>query len=155
MKNKISEEDMAKLLKASIGSKIRLQVSQCISEHFKSAHYLSSRLLCDCVLLNLVLNDEITPSSADEIISTVHRNNKAFFSTVDSAYYPIECAFTEYAKSILGDGFGSIYDISPRITNFIVYVFSLDLSRKNLDKKELILRAYSYRELAENSVPHY
>lgn len=155
MKNKVSEADMNKLINSSIGSKLRLQIAQCIAEHFKSAHYLSSRLICDCVMLNLVLNDKITATSADEIITTVHRNNKSFYTTVESAYFPIECAFTEYAKEVLGSEYDDTINQSMRPTNFIVYVFSLDLLRKNLNYKELILRAYSYREIADNLVPHY
>ena len=155
MKNKVSEADMKRLIDASTGSKFRLQITRCVAERFKSAHYLSSRLIIDCVILNLVLNDKISPDSADEIITTVRRNNKSFYTTVESAFFPIENEFNDYAKDVLGDEFVKIKASMPRPTNFIVDVISLDMSRKNINKKEFILQTYSYRELVENKVPHY
>lgn len=156
MRTKIDEDTIFKLAEASITSGCRARVAETISKYFRSMHYMSSKLICDCVTLNLLLNDKITPTSADEIIMCIRRRNKSFYTTVDSAYYPIEDRFEEYAKSILGEKYNEIKALDMRTTNYIIYVLSTDLSYNyELYPQEIYYLAYSYRELSEMKLPHY
>lgn len=157
MKTIIDEDTIFRLADASLKSECRAQVSNAVSMYFRSMHYLSSKLICDCVVLNLLLNDKITPKSADEIITCIRRRNKSFYTTVDSAYFPIEDRFEEYAKQILGDKYDIVKAMNMRTTNYIVYVISTDMSENyELYPQEIYHLAYSYQELsAIKKLPHY
>lgn len=156
MKTVISEEDLTRLANASINSIFRTKVANYVCSHFRSMHYKSSKLICDCVVLNLVLNDVITPTSANEILLCMHRKNKAIYTTVESAYFPIEDDFIEYAKSVLGEDYSAVRALNMRTTHFIVYVISLDASKRtDLNRDEIYMNAYTYAELAEKKLPHY
>lgn len=156
MRTIIDEETIFKLAKASLKSGCRAFVEGVVSQHFKSVHYMSSNLICDCVLLNLLLNDNITPRSADEIITCIRRRNRSFYTTVDSAYFPIEDRFEEYAKLVLGAKYDEIKSLDMRNTNYIVYVLSTDLfNNYDIYPQEVYHLAYSYDELANIKLPHY
>ncbi|MDE5592825.1 MAG: hypothetical protein K2I75_02725 [Clostridiales bacterium] len=156
MKTKIDEDTIFKLAEASVTSGCRAQVANVVSKQFRSMHYLSSALICDCVTINLLLNDNITPTSADEIITCIRRRNKSFYTTVDSAYFPIEDRFEEYAKSVLGEKYDAVKALNMRTTNYVVYVVSTDLhDNYELYPQEIYYLAYSYQELATIKLPHY
>lgn len=156
MKTIIDEDTIFRLAEASVKSSCRAQIASAVSKHFRSVHYLSSKLICDCVALNILLNDTITPYSADEIITCIRRRNKSFYTTVDSAYFPIEDRFNEYAENVLGDEFNKIKALSLRTTNYIVYVLSTDMvNNYDLDPQEIYHLAYSYIELSNMKLPHY
>ena len=156
MKTVIDEDIIFKLTDASVKSRCRAVVSSVVSMCFRSVHYLSSKLICDCVTLNLLLNDIVTPTSADEIITCIRRRNKSFYTTVDSAYFPIEDRFEEYAKQVLGQNYSNIKALNMRITNYIIYVISADLfNNYNINPQEIYYLAYSYEELNNMKLPHY
>lgn len=156
MRTRINEDTIFKLAEASVPSACRAQVASVVSKKFRSMHYLSSMLICDCVTLNLLLNDKIAPTSADEIITCIRRRNKSFYTTVDSAYFPIEDRFEEYAKNILGENYNDVKALDMRATNYIVYVISVDMScNYELHPQEIYYLAYSYQELATIKLPHY
>lgn len=156
MRTRINEDAIFKLAEASVKSGCRAQVAGIVSRHFKSVQYLSSKLICDCVTLNLLLNDKITPYSADEIITCIRRRNKSFYTTVDSAYFPIQDRFEEYAKEILAEKYGDIKALDMRTTNYIIYVLSVDLfNNYNTYPEEIYHLAYSYQELSTIKLPHY
>lgn len=156
MRTKIDEGTIFKLAEASVASGCRAQVASVVSKQFRSMHYLSSMLICDCVTLNLLLNDKITPTSANEIITCIRRRNKSFYTTVDSAYFPIEDRFEEYAKSTLGEKYDDVKALNMRTTNYIIYVISVDMSDNyELYPQEIYYLAYSYQELANIKLPHY
>ena len=156
MNTKIGEDTLFKLAKASLLSECRAQVAYAISRHFKSIQYLSSKLICDCVTLNLLLNDKITPYSADEIITCIRRRNRSFYTTVDSAYFPIKDRFDEYALEILGEKYNETKALNMRTTNYIVYVLSVDLFNNfDIYPQEIYHLAYSYQELSNIKLPHY
>lgn len=155
MNTSISPIDMKKLIKASKNSVIRTAVADAVSKNFRSLHLLASELICDAVVLNLILNDTVTPSSANEIIVCIKREYKSFYTTVDSAYKAVEAKFAEYAKSVLGDGYETAAAESIRNVNFIVYVISTDLSRKNLSRDEVYIKAYTREEIIDGKIPHY
>ena len=157
MKTRIDEDTIFKLAKASVTSGCRAQVASVVSKQFRSMHYLSSMLICDCVTLNLLLNDNISPTSADEIITCIRRRNISFYTTVDSAYFPIEDRFEEYAKNTLGEKYDDIKALNMRTTNYIIYIISTDLSENfELYPQEIYSLAYSYHELASmKELPHY
>lgn len=155
MKTVIPYSVMERLINASRGSLFRTAVAQKIAEHFKSAHYLSSKLICDCVILNILLNDNITPTSADEIITTLRRENKSLYTTVNSAFMPVEDSFNEYAKTVLNEQYDEIREMNLRNANYMVYVFSVDMSRTNVNRDEIIFRAYTYEELIDGKLPKY
>ncbi|MDE7406761.1 MAG: hypothetical protein K2M89_07815 [Clostridiales bacterium] len=157
MRTRIDEDTIFKLAEASVTSVCRAQVANIVSKQFRSMHYLSSMLICDCVTLNLLLNDKITPISADEIITCIRRRNKSFYTTVDSAYFPIEDRFEEYAKTVLGEKYDNVRALNMRTTNYIIYVISVDLSDNyELYPQEIYSLAYSYEELANiKELPHY
>lgn len=156
MKSTVTDDDIRKIIQGSVGTAFRTAAEAAVGMHFRSVHYKSSKLLRDGVVANLVLNDPITPYSADGILMYLHRENRAFYSSVDNSYFPIEDRFIEYAKSVLGDEYENIRALDLRTTNFIVYVLSLDLSRrKNLHRDEILLKAYSYDELLSGKAPGY
>lgn len=156
MRTRIDEDTIFKLAEASATSGCRAQVANVVSKQFRSMHYLSSMLICDCVTLNLLLNDKITPTSADEIITCIRRRNKSFYTTADSAYFPIEDRFEEYAKSVLGAKYDAVKALDMRTTNYIIYVISTDLSDNyELYPQEIYYLAYSYQELVTIKLPHY
>ena len=157
MKTRIDEKTIFKLAEASVTSVCRAQIANVVSKQFRSMHYLSSMLIWDCVTLNLLLNDKITPTSADEIITCIRRRNKSFYTTVDSAYFPIEDRFNEYAMRVLRDKYDSVKALNMRTTNYIIYVISLDMfDNYELYPQEIYSLAYSYEELAAiKELPHY
>ena len=150
MKTLFSEEDISRLIAASKKSVFRTYVEAAVTEHFRSMHYLSSMLICDCVVLNLVINDNITPRSADKIITCIRRDHRSLYTTVDSAFTPIENSFDEYARRILGNDYADIEKLYMRKTNYIVYVISRDVKENcNADSNEIYLSDYSYKEREE------
>ncbi|MCH5157649.1 MAG: hypothetical protein J1F33_00480 [Clostridiales bacterium] len=156
MKNVVSEDDMNRIIDASFDTMLRTLVAEAVGIRFKSVHYLSSRRIVDAVVLNLALNDKITPSSADEIITTLRRSDKSLYTTVESAFLPIKDKFDMYAQTVLGDNYIEIEKMYMRAINYIVYVISLDLSRdKRINGREVITRAYTYAELIDDKIPHY
>lgn len=156
MKTVIPEETLFKLAEASLNSAFRAHVAFTITQRFRSMHYMSSALICDCVVLNVLLNDCITPTSADKIITCMRRRNKSMYTTIDSAYFPIENRFDEYAKDLLGEKYEQVKALNLRTTNYIVYVLSEEISRnKTLDPNEVYRLAYDYAELINTELPHY
>ena len=156
MKTIIDENKLFRLAEASVKSVCRAHIASAVSRHFKSMHYLSSRIICDCVTLNILLNDNITPCSADEIITCMRRRNKSLYTTVDSAFFPIEDRFEEHAKVILGNRYAEIKLLNLRNTNYIVFVLSTDLKNNyDLYPEEIYYLAYSYKELTNIKLPHY
>ncbi len=157
MKTIISEKTLLKLADASIKSSFRTHAAVFVSKHFRSMHYLSSKLICDCVILNVLLNDNITPNSANEIITSIRRNNRSFYTTVDNAYFPIESKFEEYAKTVLGENYPEIKALDMRNTNYIVFVISKDLKTNcTVDPNEIYYLAYDYAEIdGMEKFPHY
>ena len=156
MKTVIDEDTIFRLAKASVTSRCRAKIACVVSQHFRSVHYMSSNLICDCVALNLLLNDNITPTSADEIIMCIRRRNRSLYTTVDSAYFPIEDRFEEYARDILGEKYDQIKALNMRTTNYIIYVFSIDMSENyDLYPQEIYSLAYTYDELVKIKLPHY
>ena len=156
MKNIIPDETLQKLAKASIESSFRTYVALTVARHFRSVHYLSSNLICDCVVLNVLLNTDVTPTSADEIITSIRRHNKSLYTTVDNAFFPISDKFEEYAKNILGNEYEKVKSLGMRKTNYIVYVLSLDVKRNTLlDPNEINYLAYGDKAFGEIDYPHY
>ena len=155
MKTIIPESDIMRIINASTDSTLRTAVNGIISRNFRSPHYVACKLICDGVVANLMLNEEITPHSADDIILCIFRNQRSFHVTVDNAYSSVEERFLDYARSVLGDDFDEIRNLKLRNTDFIIYVISLDMSRKTFNRDEIYLRAYSYDELINKKLPHY
>lgn len=156
MNTVISESEIKRLIKAAQNTVAYSVVAECVSKRFRSVHYISSRSVCDCIIANLILNDEITPSSADEIIMCVRRTRRSLYTTVDSAFFPVKDSFEEYAKTVLNDNYKTVSALCMRATNYIVYVISLDISRRRaIDKDEILLKAYGYGEIINGKTPHY
>ena len=150
MKNTVPDEVLQKIALAARSSTLYAYVADTVSRRFRSVHNMSSVLVSDCVLLNLVLNKDITPTSADKIITSVRRTSRSLYTTVDSAYFPIEDRFTEYAEQILGSDYEKYKDM--RTTNFIVFVMSLDISRTHkINRNEVLTLALDFDELKRYS----
>lgn len=145
----VSLKEADSLIAATYGTALRIVASETVGRRFKSVHYKSSRLICDCVCLNILLNrNGITPDSADKILTYVRKTNKAFYSNTESAYKSIRDEFDMYARGVLQANYAETISLDMRITNFIVYVISLDISRRyefNFD--EIFMKAYSYSNL--------
>lgn len=155
MNTAIPEKDIMKIIEASENSTLRTIVNGVICRNFRSTHYVASKLICDGVVADLMLNDEITPHSADEIVLCIARKHRSFYVTVENAYSSVSERFLEYAKTVLGDDYDDVCDLKLRTANFVIYVISLDLSRKRLNRDEVYLRAYDYSELMDKKLPHY
>lgn len=148
MKTIVPDNILHKIAIAARSSTLYACVADTVSRRFRSVHNMSSVLVCDCILLNIVLNKKITPTSADGIITSVRRENKSLYTTVDSAYFPIEDRFIAYAKDILGEEYEKCKDM--RITNFLVYVMSLEIEKTHeINRKEALLLALDYDELKQ------
>lgn len=156
MKDAFDQKDIDRIISAAKHSVFRACAAHTVSMHFRSMHYKTSDLICDCVVLNLVLNAQITPNSADGIITSVRRKNRALYTMTNSAFVPVEDAFEEYARSVLKDNYDEIKALNMRTANYIVYVMSLDLlGDPRLDKREIFTRAYDFAELNDNKLPHF
>lgn len=150
MKKMFDEDDLFRIMRAGRDCVFGAFVADLITRRFRSMHLMSSKLIADCVTANLVLNADITPRSADGIITCVRKQNRSLYTTVNSAYFPIEQRFNEYAKTVLGDNYDNIKKLDIRPTNYIVYVLSLDMKNNcKADSYEVILRTFSYDELHE------
>ncbi len=150
MRSNIPDSLLYKLADGSKNTCFRAQVDRAVSIRFRSVHYLSSISVADCITLNLLLNDKITPYSADTVIASMRRKNRSFYTTTDSAFRAISDRFDEYAKQILGDDRESVLALGMRSVNYIVYVISLDLSANaKLNKNEILYTALDYDELRE------
>lgn len=153
MKYKVAPEILSRLLDATEGSLFRLHVETSVGLFFKSTRYLTSRRLVDGIVLNLLLNDDITPNSGDEVLTFVQSKTRSFYLSVEHEYMLIKEKFLEYAATVV-DNLNDILDLNMRAVNFIVYILSKDISQKvSLDRDEIYLRAFSYRELFENKLP--
>lgn len=156
MRKNIQDDTLFRLAEASVSSSFRMHVAAIVTKRFKSMHYMSSLLICDCVVLNILLNDQITPTSADEIITAFKRKNKSFYTTVESAYYPIENKFELYASELLNDEYEAIKTLGLRPVNYIVYVISAEVCKMpDLYPQEVYSLAYTYDELLNNELPHF
>ncbi len=157
MKTVIPEETVLRLAKASVNTCFRTKVAAAVTARFKSMHYMSSKLICDCTVLNILLNDKVTTTSADEIITCIRRSNRSLYTTVESAFFPIRDKFEMYARSVLGQRYERVSKSDMRITNYIVYVLSADLTSKfEFDKDEIYYNAYTYGEIRNmTEFPHY
>ncbi len=146
MKSPITYEEMQKLLDASVGSIMRNIADEYISKHYYSCRYKSSRMLCDCIVLNLLLFDEITTESTQSIITMYARHDKTIYTSVKTAFSAIKRDFIEYAKTVVALT-GEIEYMPP--ANLIVYVISRDMSanERRLNRDEIYKRAYSFGEL--------
>ena len=68
----VSDDMLLRLTEAARKTYFGARVMQVVSRNFKSVHYLSSNLICDCVAMNILLNDgKVTPTSSDKIITAV------------------------------------------------------------------------------------
>lgn len=145
----IKDETIYRLAAASRQCAFGAKVARAVSVRFRSMQYLSSKLLCDCICLNVLLNDlTVSPTSADEIITIIRRRNPSFYTTVNSAFFPIEDAFEEYARTVLADDYEVVKSLGLRTANYIVYVISLDISRdENANPYEIYSEAFTYAEL--------
>ncbi len=147
-------EDMKAIAEKSVGTVFRDAVSRCVGEHFRSDHYSFTRLITDAVVLNVVLNDEITPHSADKIVSYIRSQNRAFYTAVERAYFSVKDEFEKYAAAVLENA-STPESSGLRPTLFIVYVISLDIAKNaHPDRQEVFLRAFSYERLISGDLPH-
>lgn len=155
MKSQIDDEVLLRLAGASSGTALRAHAEHGVSVLFRSMQYVSSRLLADCVTLNLLLNDKVTEYSADEIIRCIKRSNRAFYTTVESAFKPIADRFAAQAKEIVKD-YDALTAKDLRTVNLIVYVISVYVeNRCVINRSEIFSKAYSYEELQNIELPHY
>lgn len=150
----VTKDDVTRILSASTESGYRTVVSVTVARRFRSMHYTSSKHICDCVVLNLVFNREITPTSADKFISMLRHDQRALYTNINSAYSSISEEFDEYAKEILKERFDEIKSLKMRPANYIVYIISLELKDNPLlNRAELIKKAYTYSERQSGKVP--
>lgn len=145
----ISDDMLYRLADAARKTYFGSRVTQVVSRHFKSMHYLSSYLIRDCVAMNILLNDrKITPTSASKIITAFRRRNISLYTTVNSAFFPIEDIFEDYAREILADKYDETKKLDMRTTDYAVYVLSLDLCRDpDLYPEEIYKAAFTFEEL--------
>ena len=155
MSYSVTMQDIDRILDASYDTVLRTLTAEKVGINFKSVHYMSSRRIIDAVVLNLVLHDKISPTSADDIIKSLRKLDKSLYTTVDSAFASVKENFDAYAKNILGEQFETIEKLNLRAINYIVFVISLDLyNSKRVSGREVINKAYSYAEILDGKIPH-
>ncbi len=152
MKRSISPDEIENFIDSTYGTALRIIVSQTVGRHFKSVHYKSSKLICDCVCLNLLFNrNRITPKSADKIITSIRKTDKAFYSNVENVYKTMGDEFGDYAKTVLKSDYSAVISLDMRIPNFIVYVISRDVSDNFvINYDEVFMKAFSYKNLMDS-----
>lgn len=156
MKIDLPDEAVVKLATESIRSIVYARVAHTVAKRFRSAHYLSSKIVCGCTLANLVLNDDIEPHSADKIITCIRREYRSLYTTVDNGYAAVEDKFDEYAREVLGSDYDGIKSLDLRNTNYIIYVLSLDLKRNlEFDKSEVFYSVFTYDEIKKYGLSLY
>lgn len=145
MNDNFTEDLLFRLTNSCKSSALYAYVAEAVTKHFKSMHYLSSTLICDCVLANLAFNEQITPQSADEIITCFRRKHKSLYTTVAEVYKYIADDFDDYAQSILCADYNSVRAINMPTANYIVYVISVDIkSNRKFDRREPFINAFGY-----------
>ena len=102
MRSLIPDCELKRIVDGSRDSDYRIYIDSAVSKHFRNIRIMTSRIVADCVLLNTLLNDEIVVSSADEIIRFAARENRAFYTSVESIYRSVDRRFEVYAKSVVG-----------------------------------------------------
>lgn len=152
---KIKPEMLTRLLDATEGTLFRLHAETTVGLFFKSTRYRTSKRLVDGIVLNMLLNDEITPKSGDEILTYIQSKTRSFYKSVEHDYKSIEDRFLYYAATIV-DNLDEILALNMRPVNFVVYILSKDISKRvKLDRDEVYSRALSYREIIKNKIPKY
>lgn len=153
----LPDEAVIKLINGCIGSELYAQAAYIVAAHFRSMHYMSSRLICACTVANLILNDDISPRSADRIVTCARRDNKSLYTTVDNAYKFVETEFCEYAECVLGKAeYSAIKELKLRNANFLVYVLSCDIKRNiKFDKSATLYSAFSYDDIEKYGLSVY
>ncbi|MCH5162593.1 MAG: hypothetical protein J1G38_03790 [Clostridiales bacterium] len=155
MNYRISPDILARLVAGSEGSIFRLHVERAVGILFKSTRYLTSQRLVDCIVLNLLLNTDITPGSEREILTFIQSKSRSFYPSVEREFSFIKDKFMEYAKTVV-ENIDDIVALDMRVANFIVYIMSKDISQTTkLIPDEVYLRAFDYSELLEIGIPHY
>lgn len=150
MSIELPDNAIVKLATNSSRSLMYAQVAYAVAVHFRSVHYIASKLICGALIANLLLNDEILPHSADKIITCMRRENKSLYTTVDNCYFAVEERFDSYAREVLASDYDNIKALDLRNTNYIVYVLSLDLKRNlEFEKSEVFYSAFTYDEIKE------
>lgn len=143
----ISPEIMSRLIDASQGTLFRLQIENDVGRRFKSTRYVTIKRLVDGIVLNLLLNDKITPTSANEALSCVQSHSRSFYLSVEHEYSLIKDKFLKYAADVV-DNLDEILALDLRTVNFVVYVLTLDISKRyKFNREEVFMRAFSYEEL--------
>ncbi len=154
MSENYTDEDIARIAEASKETVLRTVVYQKVAQNFKSSHYVSSKILCDCIVLNIILNRTVTPSSSDKIITSVKRIHASLFSSINSAYKTVEDKFDVYARCVLADDYNKIISLKLNTVSFLVYVISFDIIKNcKINRGEVLHRAYTYEEFMEEKVP--
>lgn len=153
MRSLIPDCELKRIVDGSRDSDYRIYIDSAVSKHFRNIRIMTSRIVADCVLLNTLLNDEIVVSSADEIIRFAARENRAFYTSVESIYRSVDRRFEVYAKSVVGKFDRD--DTASGIARFVIYVLSVDCARNNPARRDELFRlVYGYDELLKG-VPHY
>lgn len=148
MSGEFSEEALFKLTELSKSCALYAFVADAVTKHFKSMHYLSSTLVCDCVLANLAFNEQITPDSANKIITCFRHKHRSLYTTIADAFSPVEDKFNDYAKSVLTDKYDEIRALGMPVANYVVYVISLDIKQNRVfDRREPFVHAFGYEYL--------
>ena len=146
----LPDEIIYKIVDGAVRTPLYNSIARTVSERFRSIHYMSSILVAQCVLLNLLFNKEITPHSADRAIATMRRRTKSLYSTIDSSYKWIDDRFAEYAKTVLGNDYDATLSLALRNTEFIVYVISRDVANRcAINKNEIIYATLGYADIAK------
>lgn len=153
---KVTDTDIFKMIDAAPQTSLWTLAAELVSKHFRSMQYLASRIICNAVTLDLVLNKSITPHSSDEIITCMRRRTRSLYTTVNAVFFPNEDKFEEYAQSVLGNKYDEIKALGLRTTNYIVHVISTDITNNySFSAQEVLLKTYSYDDICENGVPQY
>lgn len=153
MRSLIPDCELKRIVDGSRNSDYRIYIDSAVSKHFRNIRIMTSRIVADCVLLNTLLNDEIDVSSADEIIRFAARENRAFYTSVESIYRSVDRRFEDYADSVVGKFDRD--DTASGIARFVIYVLSVDCARNNTARRDELFRlVYGYDELLKG-VPHY
>ncbi len=144
---KKSPEIMLRLADASEGTMFRLKIESEVGRHFKSTRYVTVKRLVDGIVLNLMLNEQITPQSANEALACVQSRTRSFYLSVERDYYILKDDFLKYAATVV-DNLDEILALDMRAVNFVTYILSLDISRRHkLNREEVFMRTFSYDEL--------
>ncbi len=152
MKPVFTSETAERLLIAAHGSILELYVDRAVGKLFKSTKYITSRRVADCAVLLLLFYDDFDMPAVGKVTAFINGKSRAFYSAIEHELKSTDNGFLSHATEEI-DGFETIAKSDIRAADLVVYaVARYVLKHFTINRDEVIMRAFSYKELSENNL---